>query len=447
MIVAAHLVESTLCACVAALLALVLRRGPAATRYAVWLAASLKFLVPFSLLGLAGAYGGSLVAPPDTTQGSVVVRWLGAAASWNVAHFTSSALPVVSMSRGVIFMLVLLWTMGTLTVVTFRWRQWRAIRDLAQASVPLVEGREVDLLSGIARHGRHPVAIAIVECEADIEPGIFGIRKPVLIWPAGLSARLSDGELEAVLAHEACHVDRSDNLCALLTVVVEAVFWFHPAVWWIGLQLVNERERACDEQVIRLGSDQRAYAEGIMKVCGFVLRAPEAFVAGVGGSSLSSRIEQIFRQPPSALAAGVGRGLAIAAIAGIATAPLVAGALRGPSASGVSLARGTAQPRQADQKVYEKSDGIQMPTLEYEVKPRYTPEAMEARIQGSIWLAVVVLETGNVGNVTVTQSLDKEYGLDDEAVRAAKQWRFKPGTKDGKAVAVQVEVEMTFKLK
>ncbi len=94
-----------------------------------------------------------------------------------------------------------------------------------------------------------------------------------------------------------------------------------------------------------------------------------------------------------------------------------------------------------------RRDGIQMPTLEYEVKPKYTPEAMEARIQGSIWLAVVVLETGNVGDVTITQSLDKQYGLDDEAVKTVKQWRFKPGMKDGKPVAVQVEIEMTFRLK
>jgi len=447
MIVAAHLLESTICAGVAVVLTLVLRRGPAATRYALWLAALLKFLVPFSLLGLAGAYGSGLVGPPDPTQSSVVVRWFGTAASWNVANFTSSAIPALSMSGGATVLLVLLWALGTVTVVAFRWRQWRAIRDLARDAIPLLVGREVNLLARVVRRGRRPVAFAIARCEADIEPGIFGIRTPVLIWPAGLSGRLSDAELEAVLAHEACHVDRSDNLGALLAVVVEAVFWFHPAVWWIGSQLVSERERACDEQVIQLGSDRRVYAEGIMKVCGFVLRAPDAFVAGVGGSNLSSRIERIFRQPPSALASGIGRGVAIAAITGIASAPLVAGALRGPSADGAALARGTTQSQQAEQKIYEKSDGIQMPTLEYEVKPRYTPEALQARIQGSIWLSVVVLETGNVGDVTITQSLDQEYGLDDEAIRTVKQWRFKPGMKDGKAVAVRVEIEMTFKLK
>jgi TonB family protein len=177
-------------------------------------------------------------------------------------------------------------------------------------------------------------------------------------------------------------------------------------------------------------------------VCGFVLRAPEAFVAGVGGPNLSSRIEQIFRQPPSALAAGLSRGVAIVAISGIATAPLVAGALRGPSGGSAGVAAAATQ-----EKVYEKSSGIQMPTLEYEVKPNYTPEAMQARIQGSIWLSVVVLATGAVGEVTITQSLDKQYGLDDEAVRTVRQWRFKPGMKDGKPVAVRVDIEMTFKLK
>ena len=104
-------------------------------------------------------------------------------------------------------------------------------------------------------------------------------------------------------------------------------------------------------------------------------------------------------------------------------------------------------PDLPQQKAYDKSDGIQMPKLEYEAKPQYTPEAMKAGIQGSIGLSVVVLETGAVGEVKITKSLDKEYGLDDEAVKTVKQWRFKPGMKDGKPVAVRVDIEMTFKLK
>ena len=98
-------------------------------------------------------------------------------------------------------------------------------------------------------------------------------------------------------------------------------------------------------------------------------------------------------------------------------------------------------------QVYRPGGGVKAPRLISDVKPQYTPEAMQARIQGTVWLLAVVLTTGEVGEVEVTQSLDTVYGLDDEAVKALRQWRFEPGTKDGKAVAVRVEVEMTFKLK
>ena len=70
------------------------------------------------------------------------------------------------------------------------------------------------------------------------------------------------------MAHEVCHVRRRDNLTAALHMLVEAAFWFHPLVWWLGARLVAERERACDEAVLRLGRRPEAYAEGILKVCG-----------------------------------------------------------------------------------------------------------------------------------------------------------------------------------
>ena len=70
-----------------------------------------------------------------------------------------------------------------------------------------------------------------------------------------------------------------------------------------------------------------------------------------------------------------------------------------------------------------------------------------AVLSGTVLLGAVVLADGTVGNVTVTRSLDTTFGLDQEAVKAAKQWKFKPGTKDGKPVAVRVQIELTFTLK
>ena len=72
---------------------------------------------------------------------------------------------------------------------------------------------------------------------------------------------------------------------------------------------------------------------------------------------------------------------------------------------------------------------------------------MDAKIQGSLSLEAVVLESGLVGDVEIIDSLDQVYGLDDQAIKAIKQWRFKPGTKDGKPVAVRVLVEFSFTLK
>lgn len=97
------------------------------------------------------------------------------------------------------------------------------------------------------------------------------------------------------------------------------------------------------------------------------------------------------------------------------------------------------------QEVFNPGDGVSLPAVVTSVHPRYTPEAMAARIEGKVTLAVVVKADGKVGDVAVERSLGA--GLDQEAVDAAKQWTFNPGTKDGKAVAVRVHLEMAFTLK
>jgi TonB family protein len=91
--------------------------------------------------------------------------------------------------------------------------------------------------------------------------------------------------------------------------------------------------------------------------------------------------------------------------------------------------------------------GVVMPVLLSEVKPQYTANAMQAKIQGDVEMELVVRADGTVDGVTVTKSLDAEFGLDDAAVAAAEQWTFKPGTKDGQPVDVLVHLNMRFTLK
>lgn len=96
--------------------------------------------------------------------------------------------------------------------------------------------------------------------------------------------------------------------------------------------------------------------------------------------------------------------------------------------------------------VYQAGDGVTVPTVLQRVQPSYTAQAIANRVQGAVLLSVVVLANGAVGDVTVVRSLDTQYGLDTQAVNAAKQWTFNPGTKDGVPVAVRVTIEMTFTL-
>jgi protein TonB len=105
-------------------------------------------------------------------------------------------------------------------------------------------------------------------------------------------------------------------------------------------------------------------------------------------------------------------------------------------------------PLQSSAQVYRADDpGVVLPKVIRDVKPQYTAEALRARIDGEVVMEAVVLETGRVGDVEVTKSLDTTYGLDDEAVKALRQWRFEPGRRDGKAVSVLVTVWMTFTLR
>lgn len=96
---------------------------------------------------------------------------------------------------------------------------------------------------------------------------------------------------------------------------------------------------------------------------------------------------------------------------------------------------------------YRPGNGVMMPEVINEVKPSYTADAMRAKIQGVVMVEAVVLPDGGVGQVQVVRSLDPTFGLDQEAIKAVKRWRFRPGTRLGQPVPVLVEIELTFTLR
>ncbi len=274
-----HLWQSTVVVAVMWLLALALRKNYARVRYWVWFAASVKFLLPFSLLVGAGEWLRTQLAAPSDPQ-PMVVAAIGEVAQPFPQGESFGTAGVAAIAHGadpLATILVIVWSCGLLFVV-YRWaRAWWGVRTALRTAEPIEVAADVPVFS----------------TTAPIEPGIFGVFRPVLLLPDGILARLTPTQFKAILTHELEHIRRRDNLTFAIHMIVEALFWFHPVVWWIGARLIDERERACDEAVVQACGEAQAYAEGILNVCKFYVELPLECVSGVTGSDLKRRIVRI----------------------------------------------------------------------------------------------------------------------------------------------------------
>ncbi len=276
-----HLWQSTLFGVAVWLITLTLGNNRASVRHRMWFAASAKFLLPFSLLTAVGSQFQWRTAPaPAPAPSSISI----AVDAFN-QPFTASATPPIAAATTpaeptrLPFILFTIWICGS-TVTTMWWFvRWLQLRSVVRRATPL----NLD------------APIRVLSCAKRLEPGVLGIFRPVLLLPTGISARLSAAQMQAVVAHELCHVRRRDNLTATIHMIVEALFWFHPMVWWLRLRLIEEQERACDEEVLRLGGDPQIYAESILKICEWYLTSPLICVSGTSGSNLKKRISAIMK--------------------------------------------------------------------------------------------------------------------------------------------------------
>jgi bla regulator protein BlaR1 len=301
-----HLWQTTLFGLGAAALALLLSNAPAKARSWIWLVASLKFLLPFSLLLAVGSmlaptrepstalqpapfYSVDTISQPFTYTPKAIAGSVG-----NSLHMHS-----VQMTHSLLILAIALWLAGSLSVLCAWLVRWRRIARTLKVAKPAFDGVEAAILRKVEASRNVEKPIPILFSETFSEPGIFGILNPKLVWPRGISKKLGEAQIEAIMAHELEHVRRRDNLSALLLMLVEAMFWFHPMVWWLHKQLMEERERACDEAVLLLGSEPEAYAEGILRACQFSLESPLACVAGISGSVLKQRIRRIIAEEPA----------------------------------------------------------------------------------------------------------------------------------------------------
>lgn len=303
-----HLWQSSLFALAAGLLTLALRSNAARIRFWLWLAASLKFLVPFTALVFLGMGLARLMPAPLPSSLRVL-----APAAQKISAPAQALAPVDG--ADFVLPLLLIWLAGFCVILGLALTRWLKLRIIMRQAHALPLSAPVEIRTTASL----------------LEPGLVGIFKPVVLLPRDLLAGLTPAERDGILAHEFVHWRYRDNLTAALHMLVEALFWFWPPVWLIGSRLIAERERACDEGVVAAGHDPEIYAGGILKVCHFCIRSPLACAAGVSGANLSLRVRQIMSDRQTAgldggrriLLAGAGLlALGLPVMAGLTATPL-----------------------------------------------------------------------------------------------------------------------------
>jgi uncharacterized protein (TIGR03435 family) len=279
------------------------------------------------------------------------------------------------------------------------------------------EGREVEVLRNLQSTGAVRNPIEMLLSRDPLEPGIFGVTRPVLLWPEGISERLEDAHLKAILAHELWHVRRRDNLAAAIHMLVEAIFWFHPLVWWLGARLIEERERACDEAVMELGGERQVYAESILKVCEFCVGSPLACVSGVTGADLKKRIVHIMSEHVARKLDLTRKLLLSAAGLVVLALPVLFGLLNSTQSRAQSLAgsTGAVAPVNVSASIKPNQSDKNM------VRLLFTPDGFSATA------------------ITVQTLIREAYGVQDNQISGAPDWvsseKYDIEAKRGKSVA------------
>lgn len=323
-----HLWQSTLFAVAMGALTLAFRSNRAAVRYTLWFMASLKFALPFSVLI---ALGELLFRPlaPIASAPPLFLRMAKLAQPFSDAPqaTVSAAAPELHMTA----VLLVLWGCG-FAVLSVLW---------------LIRWKRLNAVVREARCISTALPLPVKASTGLLEPGLVGIWRPVLLVPESILERLSPREMDAIAAHERCHLRRGDNLTAAIHMLITNLFWFHPLLWWLGARLIDERERACDEAVLDAGNDPKTYAGGILKVCAFYTQSSLLCAAGVSGADLKRRIETIMENRPQ-FRVSTAKRVVLAAIAAVAVAvPMAMGA----SGNGE---KGSSPPQLVQQRLEEQ---------------------------------------------------------------------------------------------
>lgn len=187
------------------------------------------------------------------------------------------------------------WAAGVLILSLRAAGGWLWLRRLKAAATPVTEPEWLERLVRSAGLRR---AVRFLESARVITPMCMGLLRPVVLLPLGFFANLDPLAAEAVLAHELAHIKRLDGLVNGLQCVIEVLFFFHPAVWWISRRIRTEREHCCDDAAVLACGDAVFYAETLSRLDEFRDRPPSLALRARGGNLMERLRRLLLADPP-----------------------------------------------------------------------------------------------------------------------------------------------------
>jgi TonB family protein len=404
------------------------------------------------------------LGPSHTSAGlgtvTVTYHTVAAAAErWTVS-------PLLCALLAAAYLLTLLFYMARLL-----WRGRRTRAMVRRAAMLPLETSACGFLNDAAR--RFGVALPEVRCSSETRgPVVLGLRRPLLLVPEGFLTRenaeeiqtasdedirtasdvdirtasaddirtASDVDIAAALAHECAHIRRRDFAKNLIYECVAAAVAYHPACWLMRRRIAETRELVCDEMAAGAAGDRAEYAASLLRLA-TSMAAPSQASQAIGvfdGNILEERIMRLTMDVPKVTKA---RRFAMAAVA---TCALLGGAATAAALSFDVTPQDTATAGTAPEKIYHVGNGVTPPLLTHSVDAEFTQQAKQAKYQGVSVVQCVVDTHGMPQHVHTVRKL--KMGLDEKAIEAVRQYRFKPGTLDGKPVSVAITIEVNFHL-
>lgn len=354
------------------------------------------------------------------------------------------------------------WLVGMLFAAAFLTVQFVRLRRTRASAERVYDPRLLGLLDAAA----HAVGVRprplLLQASSQPIPITWGVHHACILLPA-CAATWSDERLRAVFSHELAHIRRRDWLLHVLAEGVCAIYWLHPFFWLAKRQLHREAERAADDVVLSLGIDGHDYATHLVEIVrGSRRLSPAPTIAMARAADLPARIASLLRASTNRHAVArthVLRAVAMAVLIGIPAGafavPAVASNIQVRTAnlpmallaaiSPVLDAPATAVRNVRPAMAGDGKEIVAPEVIEYTTPPLYSDEARERGIEGVVVVRTRVELDGRVAQPRVVTGLG--HGLDQNALVALRQWRFRPGARNGVPAALDTDVEIEFSLR